>query len=200
MKRQDLEAKLSQVDNSKELIDYIMAENGKDITKLQGELAQEKDARSKAEASLQEYNKGGSKWVDTKELDELRTFKQETQAKEIQNKKTQAVSQVLQDAKASDKVLKLLLRAVDYSSVELDADGNLKNKDAILSELKKEYPDCFVVEQVNGAQAGNPAGNKDNATVSLEKFKIMGYKERNKLNKEQPELYAALSKQEKEGV
>lgn len=157
MKRADLEAKLQGIENAKEIIDFVMSENGKEIETLK---ATHKAELAKYDgidlAKAEEFKKFDPKILT--EVEELRKYKTDTETAQVRAKKESAVLELLKSNKASEKASKLLIRGIDLNAVELDESGAIKDGEKIIEPLKKDFAEYFTTETNGGAQAGNPPG------------------------------------------
>lgn len=81
----------------------------------------------------------------------------------------------------------------------LDDKGNVKHLDSMISELETQFPTQFEGKADKKNKDGEiiennlPEGEK-NKTVTKDQFMKMGYSERLKLKKENPDLYTQLTK------
>ena len=92
----------------------------------------------------------------------------------------------------------LVFKAGEKGEIALDENGKLKNEDDLIKGLKTQLPNMF---QTSGE--GNkgrkilenplPGGGKEQ-TVTKEQFKSMGYNDRLKFKKENPEQYEKYMK------
>lgn len=79
----------------------------------------------------------------------------------------------------------------DHKNLELDENGNVKGLD--FKEFKTIYPNNFEVESKKEVDVNKLPNIKDKDTsISKEEFNKMGYQEKNKLFKEDPETYKTL--------
>jgi DNA repair exonuclease SbcCD ATPase subunit len=165
MKRAELETKLQGIENAKEIIDFVMSENGKDVEALKTAREQAETARKEAEAKLAEYAEFTPEKVEAfkafnpSEVEELRKYKAENETAQTKSKKEAAVMELLKSNKASDKAAKLLIKCIDLNAVEFDEKGAVKDGTKIIEPLKSEYAEYFTTETTGGATAGNPPGN-----------------------------------------
>lgn len=168
MKRNDVEAKIKEVFgeevDAKSVVDFIMAENGKDIQSIKTtstqellKVTQEKEA---AEAELKAYKEGGEHYVDQTEFERLKKFESDTLTEQKTAKTKAAVLKLLDESKASPAIKELLARAIDFDAVKMKDDGTIENADEIIKPLKESYPMCFTsVKQKTGAPSNPPTQN-----------------------------------------
>lgn len=168
MKRSEIEAKAKELFGEdvdpKAFIDYIMAENGRDVQAVKNastkDLIDATQAKEAAESALKEYQEGGSKFVNQTEFERLRQFEQDTLKARKTEKTTAAIMKLLEENKANPTIAKLLVKGVDFDSVKIKDDGTIENADEIIKPLKEAYPTCFTeVRQKTGAPSNPPAPN-----------------------------------------
>lgn len=96
------------------------------------------------------------------------------------------------NAKASDLDYLMFKIKQDDNKLSLDDNGEIKGLD--LDAIKGSYPNNFEVESKKEVDVNNlPNINDKPKELSKEDFSKMGYQERNKLYKEDLELYKKLS-------
>lgn len=166
MKREELKA-LGLTD---EQINVVMENYGKSVKELQDGLTTAQSASESAKAELKKYLKGGENYIDTAELERLKTFEKDTLTREANAKKTAALTKLYKSANAADSVAKLLISGQDLEKLELDDKGELKNGTELLKKAKTDYADLFGGSGDKGVPQANPdaggnAGNKTPQTV-----------------------------------
>mgnify|MGYP001150218915 CR=1 FL=1 len=130
MKREELKA-LGLTD---EQINGVIENYGKSVKELQDGLTTAQSASESAKAELKKYQKGGENYIDTAELERLKTFEKDTLTKETNAKKTAALTKLYKSANAADSVAKLLISGQDLEKLELDDKGELKNGTELLKK------------------------------------------------------------------
>lgn len=80
------------------------------------------------------------------------TFKQETEKREIINKKKNAAIKALEEAGAIKSSIDLLANTLDLEQLQLDKQGNLVDKDTIINDLKTQREGLFTTVQVDGGK------------------------------------------------
>ncbi len=202
MKRKFLE----DMELSKEQIDSIMAENGKDIESAKGD----KESLEKEIESLKGQVSDRDKQLETLkkstgDVDELKkqieTLQGENKAKDAeyhQLKVNAAVDKALSAAKAKNTIaVKALLK--DLDKAEFADDGTIKGLADQISALQKgdDTKFLFDVETKKGAsiKGATPAASGDDKPegITKEQFQKMTYRERVKLFETDRETYDALS-------
>ena len=149
-----------------------VAQQAEELAELQT-VAEEKEALSEALSV-----------AEAKQEELIAAYESRTNAERLQL----ALEQALQASGARNIIaVKALL---DMEKITLDEEG-LKGFEEQLWELKKENSYLFEADK-HIVQVIHPA-SYDKADLSREDFKKMGYMERLKLKKEQPELYIAMT-------
>lgn len=159
-----------------EKIDEIITAHTETVDGLKNELAAAKADAAKLPGVQKELDdlkaaqpKDGESW-ETKYNEEHAAFEKyksdAAQEKALEAKKT-AYRSVLKDAgiigeKAQEKVL----RYTDFSNIELDEKGKLKETAKLLREAKDEWPELITTEGRKGVDTGNPPASAGNATMS----------------------------------
>lgn len=179
MDRATLMSKLGEIENAKNIVDFIMDENGKDIETAKAKVREEfsdyeqtkTDLAEKA-AELQKFEKDGELYIDREEYSNLVKFKQETEQQAELSQKTKAITELLKSNNANEKAVKLLTKAIKLDEVEFEeSDGQLtiKNGSKVLEGLKSEYADFFVTNTESGGAKSTtpPAEATDKSTAPL---------------------------------
>lgn len=122
---------------------------------------------------------------------EYDTYKTDTETKAIKTAKETAYKQLLLDAGISDKRIASILKVSDVDSVQLDADGKIKDAEKLAETLKTEWADFIVTPGQKGADVPTPPAGNDKGTdrPSIAKQLAEAY---------QREHYGALTESKKE--
>ena len=99
--------------------------------------------------------------------EEYEGFKAELDAKQTHATKTDAYKALLKEAGIADKRIEAVLKVSDIDSVELDADGKIKDADSLLTGIKTEWAD-FIPNENAGQKVdtgGTLQGSKGTLTV-----------------------------------
>lgn len=188
---------LEELGLEKDVIDKIMDENGKDVEKAKGSLAdvqQERDDLKKQISDRDEQLESLKKAKGNSE--ELQKQIEQLQADNKQIKIDTAVERALAGAKAKNiTAVKALLK---LDGAELADDGTIKGLAEQIDAVKKDNDYLFEADKpaktkpsVKGATPGE--GNDDKPTgITAEQFRKMGYKERMELFNNDKETYDAL--------
>lgn len=194
---------LEELGLEKDVIDKIMDENGKDVEKAKGSLAdvqQERDDLKKQISDRDEQLESLKKAKGNSE--ELQKQIEQLQADNKQIKIDTAVERALAGAKAKNiTAVKALLK---LEGAELSDDGTIKGLAEQIDAVKKDNDYLFEADKpaktkpsVKGATPGE--GNDDKPTgITAEQFRKMGYKERMELYNNDKETYDALTGASKE--
>lgn len=91
-----------------------------------------------------------------KELDD---YKKSVEAKERETKIKAAYRKLLADEHVGERQLDAVVRATDFSGMEIGTDGTLKNADALRESIKKDWAGFITTEQVKGANVPTPPTN-----------------------------------------
>lgn len=128
----------------------------------------------------------------------ITAYEQQVQALQAELEKTKILSEAkfqLKDAGALD-VDYLLFKLQEKGELALGEDGKIKDWEDKLAGLKTQIPTQFESKTAGKKNIiENKLPEPDNSnTVSREAFSKMGYQDRLKLYKENPEAYAELTK------
>lgn len=200
MRRSDLTAIFAGLQGvTKDMIDQVMALNGEDIEEAKKANTPDMSKyilKTDADKMVEDAKKANPD-IDAKEFERLKQFEADTKVANAKTEKANLLNNLLTEGKADTKAIKLLAKAVDLDSIQVE-DGKIKNSKEILEGLKKDYADFFIAEGTGGAGAGSGSkdGNQKNE-ITKEQFAKMGLRERIKLAQENNELYTALVNQSK---
>ncbi len=96
-------------------------------------------------------------------------------------------------SKAKAKDLDYLIFKIKQEHQDLELDENGKIKGINFEDIKSVYPDNFEVESKKEVDVNKlPNINDKETTISKEEFDKMGYQEKNKLQREDPDTYKSL--------
>lgn len=112
-----------------------------------------------------------------KEFDD---YKEEQQKKETMSKKKSAYKGLLKEAGISANRIDAVLKVSDVDGLEFNEDGEVKDSDKLIENIKKEWADFIVKSTEKGAQVGNPPANGGKALSREEILKIKDTSERQK--------------------
>lgn len=91
-----------------------------------------------------------------KELDD---YKNAVAAKERETTIKAAYRKLLVDEHVGDRQLDAVIRATDFSGMEIGTDGNLKNAETLRETIKKDWAGFITTEHVKGANVPTPPTN-----------------------------------------
>ncbi len=188
-----------------EVIDKIMAENGKDIEAHKGssdKLTADLDAKTKEHSEalaliekLKGENAGNEKLQSSIKDYETKIAALTAENAQLKIDKAVEVALLENKAKASDIDYLMFKLKADHKDLALDENGKVKGIDDIVSGLKTTYASNFESVSKKVIEPNKlPQGNNTNA-ITKEQFDKMGYTERAKLFSENKELYHELNKQ-----
>ena len=196
MKRKFLE----DLELDKDVIDKIMAENGRDIEAAKGDLTEittERDNLKKDIAARDEQIETLKKSAGSNE-----DLKKQIESLQAENKATKingAIEKALTAAKALNvTAAKALLK--DLDKAELSSDGTVKGLDEQIKALQKDESTKFLFAapeeskktQIKGMTPTDGGDDKPKG-ITQKDFARMSYKDRLKLFNEDRETYNALS-------
>jgi len=194
---------------TEEQISFVMAENGKDLKKLQNEndnLTADRDTwKEKAEAA--ETTLKGFEGVDLETMQkELADWKQKAteaeknaQAQLYERDFNDALKAELENVKFSSEAAKRAIMAeIKESGLKLK-DGKILGLNDLISQMKEKDASAFVDEeqqkaQQNAARFTQPFNRSGQSGGGITKadFKAMSLDERMKLKQDHPDLYNSL--------
>lgn len=187
---------LEELGIEKETIDKIMVENGKDIEKAKGSLADVQKERDELKTQIKDHEK---QLEDLKKAtgnaEELQKQIEQLQADNKQIKVNSAIEKALTLAKAKNiKAVKALL---DLGKAEFLEDGTLKGLDEQIKAIQKENDFLFDKEKQEGVKfkGVKPTEPNDDKPKGITKddFAKMSYKERVDLYNTDKDTYNALA-------
>ena len=204
MKTEDLKEK----GLTDEQIQFVMAENGKDIKKLQkenGTLESDRDNwKQRAETAEETLKKFDGVDLETMQT-ELNNWKQkaETAAKDYEQKIyerdfSDALKTELESVKfSSDAAKRAVMAEIKESGLKLK-DGKILGLSDLIGQIKERDASAFVDEKQEQAKKNmakfttsfKPSGN--NGTYTKQDFLKMSLDERIKLKNTDPDLYKQL--------
>lgn len=132
----------------------------------------------KANAKLEEAKETSEKYKALQ--DEFNTYKDDVKAKATQSLKEKAYRALLKEAGISDKRFDSIIRVTDLSGVEVDNDGNVKDKKSIVEGIKGEWADFIQTSSVQGATTATPPVSGAPKSFSRDEIRKMSPDEINK--------------------
>lgn len=161
-------------------------QRGDELKQLREKVAQQTDELAELQmvAEEKEVLSETLREAEAKQAELIATYESQAEAERLRL----TLDQALQAAGARNLIaVKALL---DMESISLQ-DGRLNGFEEQLWELKKENSYLFEADK-NVVQFVRPA-KEDKVDLTHEDFKKLGYMERLKLKKEQPDLYLAMT-------
>lgn len=94
-----------------------------------------------------------------KEHKAFEEYKKAVEDEHTKASKTQAYKELLKKAGVSDKRIDSVLKVTAIDEIELDDDGNIKDADKVVENIKSEWSEFIVTESQRGAGTENPPRN-----------------------------------------
>lgn len=79
-------------------------------------------------------------------------FKADTEKREVTNTKKNAVIKALEEAGAIKSSIDLLANTINLEELQIDKQGNIVDKDTIITDLKTQREGLFVEKKLDGAE------------------------------------------------
>lgn len=145
-------------------------------TKVTDVLKEERDtAKSEASKNALQLKKTKEDLKDVKK--KFNDFKESKQAEEVKNAKVNAFKALLNDVGVSNKYFDDIVRIQDFSKIELEEDGSIKDIENLKQDTTDKYS-AFIFKEsdIKGADTITPPVNAGN-TSSMTKEEILGIKD-----------------------
>lgn len=146
------------VDAHRETVDALKKE--RDTYKEDAEKfadVQQKYDSLKKEAESRESDPYKEKY--NKEHKAFTEYKAGVEAERTRAAKTAAYKALLKKAGVSDKRVDSILKVTAVDDIQLDDDGNIKDADKVMQDIKSEWAEFIVTESKRGAGTENPPAN-----------------------------------------
>lgn len=188
---------------TKEQIDSVMAENGKDIetekekvTATVAELEDIKNQLKEANSTITDLKKNNADnealQTKVKEYeDAIKTQKADYEAKVRNLTLDSAIEKAL--SKAGAKHIDLLSTKIDREKLKIEEGGKVIGLDEQIASYKETYKDLFV-PKIEGRDPNNKSTS--NKGMTKEQFNSLSYKERVELYNTNKELYDSFINEE----
>lgn len=95
----------------------------------------------------------------TKEHKAFEEYKAGVETERTRAAKTSAYKALLKKAGVSDKRIDSILKVTAIDEIQLDDDGNVKDADKVIKDIKAEWAEFIVTEGKRGAGTENPPNN-----------------------------------------
>jgi len=180
-----------------EKIDQIIEAHVEVVGSLKDERDEYKDKADKLQVvekelkSLKADNEGIS-WKEKydKVQQDFDAYKEKQKAETERQKTVNAYKEVLKKTGVSEKRIDSIIKISDLSNIKLDKDGNIKNEDSVVENIKTEWSDFIVQEGMEGAKVENPPKNTGGTKMTKDEiFKIKDAKERQQAIADNHELF-----------
>lgn len=171
----------------RETLDSIKADKDKALEKVK-ELEAEAGKVEELEKKLSKLEDTSEKFKNLK--DEYDKYKSDVTAKETKAAKTAAYKDMLKEIGVSEKIHDDVIGITDFSKIELDENGKIKDVDKLKASVKDKYERFIVTEGKEGAKTPNPPSNTGGNKMNKEQ--IMNIKDteaRQKAMLENPEVF-----------
>lgn len=175
---------------------YISGEENLDIrySKLKGEHDALKGKHGEAESLIAQLQEGSA---DNQAL-QSKISDYEARIAELEQEKSKteaeaALKVALLEAKAED-IDYLTFKIREKGEIKLDENGKIVGIDDTITELKTKFPTQFQSSAGEKKIEEQKLEQGEERGITREKFEKMGYQDRNKLQREDPETYEKLSK------
>lgn len=158
-------------DKLKTFIKDIQVANGYDIERAKSDydakINELADLQNKYDAEIKSHEKGGDKYVDETELNELRKFKVDTLNAQNKSQQNENIVKFLTDNKFDKKAINLLSMVARDKGAKFNDKNELENPDDFLKTMTNEFSDYLVTETMQGAnpQVKTSDSNCDDAFI-----------------------------------
>lgn len=184
-------------------VDFVMEGNAETVDGLKEERDRYKADAEKLPAVQKELDdlkgKGDDGYKEKYESEHkaFEDYKTSVAAEKTTAAKEKALETALKKVGIADKRLQSVARLCKgdglLDKLELDEKGAIKDSDKLETSLKESYSDYIVTTSTHGANTPNPpAGNGGAGSIDAATFAKMGYADRLKLKKTDPDQYNTL--------
>lgn len=162
-------------------IDEIIGAHAETVDGLKEQLKQyEADAKKLPEVKA-ELEKAKEAAKNSGDYDKLKKeyddYKAEVLQKETRAAKESALRKVAKDAGLTEAGITKAVKYADWSTIELDDKGEVKDAKTLIKSLKDEWPEHIGTTQTQGAKTPNPPANSGNGSKYSSKEEIMAIKD-----------------------
>lgn len=168
---------------TEEQVDAIIEEhaaaknNLKDrISKLEKEIEENGDYKSKYESLAESVKKDDWKSKFDSVTAELKEFKEHVANEKRENVKRDAYKNLLKSSGISDKQLDAIIKVTDLANLEIDEEGKFKDESKLAENIKNEWSGFIVNSATSGINTETPPANKS----SMTKDEILNIKDTSK--------------------
>ena len=156
-----------------EQIDSIIEAHSETVDALKNDLAKYKQdseqlaSVSKELESLKAKGDGGFEAKYNAEHEAFETYKNGIEAEKLNSTKKTELNKILSDAGIGrDSVRTLIGKSYDLSKIVFDDDGNIKDRDTLVSAAKTDYAEFIGEQQIKGAgKVDPPSGGNSKLTI-----------------------------------
>lgn len=117
-------------------------------------------------------------------------YKKDVEAKAATAKKESAFKAMLKEIGIPEKRIDSVIKVSDFSKIEFDDEGKIKEGDKLKESLKTEWADFIPTTKTEGAKTANPPTNTGKTTMTREQIRaIPDAAARQKAMLENPSLF-----------
>ena len=165
------------IDAHTETVDGLKKERD-DLKKNAEKFADVERELNEAKKTLEKNGKGETVSKETydalkKELDD---FREEVGAEKTLRSKQDAIRELAKALGISSKGLDKVVKYTDFSKIELDENGKIKDENKHTEDIKSEWAEYVETTYTQGAKTANPPANKGKGTGKT-KEEIMAIKD-----------------------
>lgn len=160
---------LSALGIEQDKVDEIIQAHAETVDGLKDEIAKYKGDAEKLPGVQKELEKlqeaakdGGKNAYEVKYnalKEEYAEYKKTVTEKETKARKNSAYRALLKEAGVSDKRIDAVLKVSDVDGIEFDENGDVKDKDSLISGIKEEWEDFITTTRQEGAKTSTPPDN-----------------------------------------
>lgn len=169
-----IEAHMETVNSLKAEIDEAKS-GSEDVSKLKKENETLKAKVKELEDSSEDGESYKVKYEALK--NEHENYKKGIEAEKTKTNKVKAYKQLLADVGISEKRRDAVCKVADFSKIELNEDGSIKDADNLKKSLSEEWEDFIEKKGTQGAESHNPPKNEGNGGSAKTKEEILKIKD-----------------------
>lgn len=143
-------------------IDQIIEAHAETVNGLKTEIETQKEKADKL-PDIQKELDDLKKSYEGKDYDKLKKeyddYKAEVQKRETQAAKEKAYREALKDANLTDKGIEKAIKYADWSGIELEDDGKLKDAKTHIKAVREEWAEYITRTEKRGADTSTPPSN-----------------------------------------
>lgn len=155
-----------------DIIDKIIAEHTNTVEGIKGDLDNKNEELKTANSKIKQLEKSTNgdvdltNYVKKEDYDQIKgeydTFKTDIANKEtLASKKAAYINEVLKAENINDKRHESIVKLFDFSTLELDDKGKIKDLDKLKENAKSEWADFIVTTETKGTDIATPPNNEE---------------------------------------